>query len=95
MGYLKVNDAAGNTHVLEAVGGWRVMELIREHGLPIEAVCGGAGACATCHVHVAPDWAERLVAARDDEEAMLDTLPAVEPTSRLLPADLGRASRRT
>ena len=83
MGYLKVNDPAGNTHVLEAVEGWRVMELIREHGLPIEAMCGGACACATCHVHVAPDWAERLHAPRDDEEAMLDQLPAVEPTSRL------------
>ena len=83
MGYLKVNDPAGNTHVLEAVQGWRVMELIREHGLPIDAVCGGACACASCHVHVAPDWAERLHAPRDDEEAMLDTLPVVEPTSRL------------
>lgn len=83
MGYLRVNDPAGNTHVLEAVEGYRVMELIRLHGLPIEAVCGGAGACATCHVHVAPGWAERLVAPRDDEEAMLDTLPAAEPTSRL------------
>ena len=60
MGYLRVNDPAGNTHVLEAVEGWRVMEVIREHGLPIEAMCGGACACATCHVHVAPDWAERL-----------------------------------
>ena len=59
------------------------MELIRLHGLPIEAMCGGACACATCHVHVAPAWAERLHPARDDEEAMLDTLPAAEPTSRL------------
>ena len=82
-GLPQVNDPAGNTHVLEAVEGWRVMELIREHGLPIEAMCGGACACATCHVHVAPDWAERLHAPRDDEEAMLDQLPAVEPTSRL------------
>ena len=37
MGFIKVNDPEGNTHVLEAVEGWRVMELIREHGLPIEA----------------------------------------------------------
>ena len=83
MGFITVNDSEGETHVLEAVEGFRVMELIRLHGLPIEAMCGGSCACATCHVHVAPAWAERLHPARDDEEAMLDTLPATEPTSRL------------
>jgi ferredoxin, 2Fe-2S len=83
MGFIKVNDPAGATHVLDAVEGWRVMELIRDHGLPIDAMCGGACACATCHVHVAPEWAERLHPARDDEEAMLDTLPATADTSRL------------
>ena len=83
MGFIKVNDPLGETHVLEAVEGWRVMELIRLHGLPIEAVCGGACACATCHVHVAPEWSARVHPAGSDDEAMLDTLPAVEPTSRL------------
>jgi len=83
MGFIKVNDGQGNTHVLEAVEGWRVMEVIREHGLPIDAICGGACACASCHVHVAPEWSQRLYPARDDEEAMLDTLPDAAPTSRL------------
>jgi 2Fe-2S ferredoxin len=83
MGYIRVNDPSGNSHVLEAIEGWRVMEVIREHGLPIEATCGGACACATCHVEVAPDWSPRLHPAHDDEEAMLDTLPASGPTSRL------------
>jgi len=83
MGVIKVKDSAGQTHVLEAVSGWRVMELIRDHGLPIEAQCGGACACATCHVHVAPGWVPTLYPATDDEEAMLDQLPAVARTSRL------------
>ena len=83
MGFIKVNDQDGKTHVLEAVEGWRVMELIRDHGLPVDALCGGACACATCHVHVAPDWAGRLHRPRDDEEAMLDSLPTVARTSRL------------
>jgi 2Fe-2S ferredoxin len=83
MGFIKVSEPDGTKHVLDAVEGWRVMELIRVHGLPIEALCGGACACATCHVHVAPEWAERLHPARDDEEAMLDTLPSTETTSRL------------
>src|SRR5262245_44720346 len=83
MGSILVNDQSGRTHVLEAVEGWRVMELIRDHGLPIEALCGGACACATCHVHVAPDWAERLVPMRQDEEGLLDALPEAAETSRL------------
>jgi 2Fe-2S ferredoxin len=83
MGHIKVSEPDGTEHVLDAIEGWRVMELIRIHGLPIQAVCGGACACATCHVHVAPAWAGRLHPARDDEEAMLDTLPAIAATSRL------------
>jgi len=74
----------GSSRTVEGEIGSTVMETAIRNGIPgIEAECGGACACATCHVHVAPDWAERLHAPRDDEEAMLDQLPAVEPTSRL------------
>lgn len=83
MGIIKVNQLDGTSLEIEGVEGWRVMEVIRAHGLPIEAICGGACACATCHVEVEPHWAERLYPARDDEEAMLDTLPVTGPTSRL------------
>lgn len=83
MGVIKVIDETGVSHEIEAVDGWRVMEIIREHGFDIEGLCGGACACATCHVHVDPDWADRLHPPRDEEEAMLDTVPVLEPTSRL------------
>jgi 2Fe-2S ferredoxin len=83
VGIIKINQVDGTTREIEAVEGWRVMEVIRAHGLPMEAICGGACACATCHVEVEPEWAERLHPARDDEEALLDTLPATGPTSRL------------
>lgn len=83
MGIIKVNQTDGTSHALEAVEGWRVMEVIRAHGLPMEAICGGACACATCHVEVDAAWAERLHPARNDEEAVLDTLPVAGPTSRL------------
>jgi 2Fe-2S ferredoxin len=83
MGVIRVIDHGGNAHQLDAVEGWRVMEIIREHGIDIEAVCGGACACATCHVVVESDWAEKLHPARDDEESMLDMLPSVADTSRL------------
>lgn len=83
MGVINVIDINNKSHVLEAVEGWRVMEIIREHGLPMEGLCGGACACATCHVIVDEDWAARLFEAREEEEDMLDTVPNVMPSSRL------------
>jgi 2Fe-2S ferredoxin len=80
---IHLTDADGNAHRLEAVEGWRVMEIIRDHGFPVEGLCGGACACATCHVHIDDDWLERLHPADDEEEAMLDQVPSVAPTSRL------------
>ncbi|MEN8722483.1 MAG: 2Fe-2S iron-sulfur cluster-binding protein [Alphaproteobacteria bacterium] len=80
---IKVTDRDGVAHELDAVEGWRVMELIRDHGLPIKAECGGACACATCHVYVDEDWLEKLPEMRDDEEEMLDTALEVEDNSRL------------
>ena len=83
MGVIRVRDHDGNLQEVEAVEGWRVMEIIREHGFKIDAICGGACACATCHVRVDGDWSSRLHPARDDEEDMLDGLPIVYDTSRL------------
>lgn len=83
MAYIHVTDREGGTHQLEAIAGWRVMEILRDHGVGIEGICGGACDCATCHVIVALDWAERLFPARDDELDKLDELPALAPTSRL------------
>ncbi len=78
-----VTDPEGTEHTLDAVAGWRVMEIIREHGLPIKAECGGACACATCHVYVDEDWTPRLAAMRGDEEDMLDQAFDVQDNSRL------------
>lgn len=78
-----VTDQDGTEHTLEAVEGWRVMEIIREHGLPIKAECGGACACATCHVYVDEEWLGKLPEMRDDEEEMLDEAFDLEDNSRL------------
>ena len=83
MSVIKVIDGNGSSHILEAVEGWRVMEIIREHGFDVGGLCGGACACATCHVEVTEEWTEKLHPANDDEEAMLDQVPAVAPGSRL------------
>lgn len=78
-----VTDQSGVEHELEGVEGWRVMEIIRDYGLPIKAECGGACACATCHVYVAPEWVGKLIPKRAEEEEMLDEAFDVQENSRL------------
>ena len=81
--FIYVEDQAGEEHRLEAPEGWRVMEVIRDYGLPIKAECGGACACGTCHVYVADDWTEKLHPPSDEELEMLDGAFEVEERSRL------------
>ena len=76
-------DLQGAEHILDAVEGWRVMEVIRDYGFPIKAECGGACACATCHVYVDPAWMDKIPAKRDDEEEMLDEAFNLQDNSRL------------
>jgi ferredoxin, 2Fe-2S len=83
VGMIQVIDTNNVSHILEAVEGWRVMEIIREHGFEVGGLCGGACACATCHVEIHAEWADKLHPANDDEEAMLDEVPVLSPTSRL------------
>ena len=83
MSTIRVVDTEGDTHILDAVEGWRVMEIIREHGFEVGGLCGGACACATCHVEVDGQWLEKLHPANDDEEAMLDLVPVLTGGSRL------------
>jgi len=80
---IKVTDQQGGEHEVDALDGWRVMEIIRDHGLPIKAECGGACSCATCHVYVDEKWGKKLHAPREDEIEMLDEAFEVEDNSRL------------
>ena len=74
----------GTEHVVEVATGMTVMEGARDNNIPgIDADCGGACACSTCHVYVHPDWVEKLPAKDDMEEDMLDFAFDVRPSSRL------------
>ena len=78
------NDSEGNSRTVEAQQGSTVMETALREGIPgIEAECGGACACATCHVYVAPEWTEIVGKPEQMEEDMLDFAFEVRPTSRL------------
>jgi len=83
MGTIIVNDRKGNSHKLDAQVGMKVMEIIRDAGLEIEAACGGCCACATCHVYIHNNWFEKLESKDDEEESMLDQALFVKNTSRL------------
>jgi len=76
-------DRNGETREIEGRDGWSVMEILRDADLPITAECGGACACATCHVYVEDGWYEKLPPPSDAETDMLDMALAVEPNSRL------------
>ena len=80
---IHVTDPDGETHTLDALEGWQVMEIIRDHGLPIKAECGGACCCATCHVYVDPEWIGRIQPKSDEEDAMLDYALDPDDNSRL------------
>ena len=66
-------EHGGTEHVVDVPNGLTVMEGARDNGIPgIEADCGGACACSTCHVYVHPDWADKLPGIDAMEEDMLD-----------------------
>ena len=74
----------GTEHVADVKTGLSVMEGAVKRNIPgIDADCGGACACATCHVYVDPSWTEHTGAPSAMEESMLDFADNVEPTSRL------------
>ena len=78
----------GSEKTLEAPEGWSLMQLARDNGIDeIEGACGGAMACATCHLYVHPDWQQKVLEQdnekSDEEEDMLDLAFDVRDASRL------------
>jgi ferredoxin, 2Fe-2S len=77
-------DSTGTARTVEGEVGSTVMETAINHGVPeIEAECGGACACSTCHVYIDEAWREKVGEASPMEEDMLDFAFEVRPNSRL------------
>jgi 2Fe-2S ferredoxin len=77
-------EHSGKEHVIDAPNGQTVMEAAVKHAVPgIDADCGGACACATCHVYVDEAWRAKTGDASAMELSMLDFANEVEPNSRL------------
>lgn len=78
------NDSSGAGRTVDAELGSTVMETAIRNNIPgIEAECGGACACATCHVYVDEAWREKVGGPSPMEEDMLDFGYDVRPNSRL------------
>ncbi len=74
----------GTAQEVEAEAGMTVMEAAKTNDIPgIEAECGGACACATCHVYVNEAWRDKLSNRESMEEDMLDFAFNVRDESRL------------
>lgn len=77
-------ENSGKAHELEVENGLSVMEGAVNNLVPgIDADCGGACACATCHCYVDEEWLARTGNMGDMEETMLDFAEGREPNSRL------------
>lgn len=74
----------GKEHTIEVANGLTLMEAAVKNAVPgIDGDCGGACACATCHVYVAEEWMAAVGQPVPMEEDMLDFAFDVRPNSRL------------
>ncbi|MGI9481534.1 MAG: 2Fe-2S iron-sulfur cluster-binding protein [Hyphomicrobiales bacterium] len=74
----------GTEQTVDAENGMTVMEAAIKNMVPgIDADCGGACACATCHVYVEENWLGATGEREEMEEDMLDFAFDVRDNSRL------------
>lgn len=79
----------GTEHVVDVPNGLSVMEGARDNNIPgIEADCGGACACSTCHVYVDLAWVDKLSKKEAMEEDMLDFAWQPDPVRSRLTCQL-------
>jgi len=84
MGQITFIEHNGATHVVEIAEGQTLMQTAVDNGIPgIDADCGGACACGTCHVIVDHDWIQATGNINADEQGMLGLTPEKTDTSRL------------
>ena len=77
-------DSTGNQKTIDVANGLSVMEGAIQNDIPgIDADCGGAMACATCHVYVEENWFNKLPKAEDAEVDMIDMANEPKKNSRL------------
>lgn len=75
---------SGQRHTVDAEAGLSLMRAAIDHNVPgIDGDCGGACACATCHVFIEGDWAAKTGARTQQENEMLNFAAELRDSSRL------------
>ena len=81
---IHVTGRDGEEKAVSVDSGMSVMEAIRDNGFDeLLALCGGCCSCATCHVHVDPDWKAKLPTMSEDEDDLLESSDHRKEFSRL------------
>ena len=84
MASIHVTDREGNLHRLDAPEGSILMELLRDEGMGVEAICGGQCACATCHCFIDSAWFEKVGRPGEDELDLVSCLDSFDASSSRL-----------
>lgn len=81
---IHVTTRTGEQRDVPAETGRSLMENLRDGGIDdILALCGGNCSCATCHVHIAREWLDKMPPMSADEDDLLDSSDDRDDTSRL------------
>jgi 2Fe-2S ferredoxin len=80
---LIVIDKDGNEATYDVKAGNSILDVAYDLNLDLPCECGGSMACATCHVIVDGEWADKLPPKSDDEEDTLDLCFELDRNSRL------------
>ena len=80
---LRIVDRDGTVREVQARDEGSLMQVLRSFEWGVTAICGGACACATCHVYVAPEWISRMPPQHSDERDLISDLAHGNEASRL------------
>lgn len=84
MASVTIIEFGGTEHEIEIEAGKSLMQIAVDNSIPgIDADCGGACACGTCHVIVSSEWFAKTGSTSDEEDMMLGMTPERADTSRL------------
>lgn len=74
----------GSTVTIDVDAGNSIMEGALLEGVDgIDGICGGTISCGTCHVHIAPEWVDRVGGPEESEADLLEGLENRQPNGRL------------
>ncbi len=59
------------------------MEILRNHDIDLEAICGGCCSCATCHIYVDEAWTDKIPPREEDEYELVNSTDHYQENSRL------------